>query len=341
MTGQILRSGSDRHLRLINLDTHLAPLSQRVQIGTTLDQTLSQLFSSSLQSVSTDGKWSLCLICFEKLDQLSWVEEIKEVVDELEVVAIVSMQQSTKLFDVVLTGSSLTELGDVHEDIDSLLDLQVDHTDVDGLIVLLLLLGRGITVNLISLFINAILPLISLLFLVLVMIFFMEILPFDISRQFLIIFAPLLSLFSFLSFLVVFLTIEVIINFLLPIQSIFRLFDLVLDLFGLFGSDFFLLLLFLLFLLLLLFELILGGFRLPHLDLLTLIIKGKSGEGILASFSLVDNLKELLAGRWSRLCLADWLCGGRGDLLVFRWFGWLGELFLFVLLAHGRTIVEI
>ena len=121
------------------------------------------------------------------------------------------------MLDVVFTGSSLAELGDVHEDVDGLLNLQVDHADVDGLIVLLLLLRRSIAVNLISLFINTIFSLFFLLHFVLVMIFLMEILPFNISRQILIV----LPLLSFITFFVVLFAIKLIIDF-LSIECFFK-----------------------------------------------------------------------------------------------------------------------
>jgi hypothetical protein len=78
-----------------------------------------------------------------------------------------------------------------------------------------------------------------------------------------------------------------------------------------------------------------------HLDFLALVVEGKGGEGVFCAFGLVDDLKELFAGGLWLFGLAGGLGGGLGDLFVFRGFRWLCELFLFILLPHVPSIVEI
>ena len=101
-------------------------------------------------------------------------------VNQFKVVSIVLVKQGSKLFDVVFTRLSLSQLGDVHEDVYGLLDLQIDHADIHWLVVLILLLqGSSIAVHL---FVYLLLFLLILLLLFLLfVILLMEVFAFDVS----------------------------------------------------------------------------------------------------------------------------------------------------------------
>lgn len=149
VTSQVLRRGSDRHLRLVDLDTDLAPFRKWVEVGTTLDQALREFFSPGLEGVGTDGERTLSFVRLEELDQLCRVEEVQKMINELVVVTIVTMQQTSQLFDIKLPRFSFTQPTDVHKDVDGLLDLEIDHTDIYGFIIrfALILEWRSIAVH--------------------------------------------------------------------------------------------------------------------------------------------------------------------------------------------------
>jgi hypothetical protein len=79
------------------------------------------------------------------LYQFSRVEEIEEMIDEFEVISIVSMKKISQLFDIVFPWFSLAQSRDVHEDIDGFLDLEIDHTDINRFVIFLK--GRSIAVS--------------------------------------------------------------------------------------------------------------------------------------------------------------------------------------------------
>jgi hypothetical protein len=79
----------------------------------------------------------LRLIGFEELHQFSRVEEIEEMIDEFEVISIVSMKKISQLLDIIFPWSSLAQSRDVHEDVDGLLDLEIDHTDINRFVIFL------------------------------------------------------------------------------------------------------------------------------------------------------------------------------------------------------------
>ena len=316
MSGQVLRRGSDWHLRLIDLDADLAPLRKWIEVGPTLDQALSEFFSPSLERVGTDGEWPLRFVGLEELHQLSWVEEVEEVIDELVVVAIVPMQQPPQLLNIILPWFSLAQFTDVHEDVDGLLDLEVDHADINWFIIRLALVlkWRSIAVNVlvaffgvldvIIVFLTVLELLVDLLIILLSVLLFLKlflVLPVLFLEMF------LLDLSFFLRHFLFHLLLFDLLGFLrrhfllplLPVLSNFLLFELVLDL----------------------------DLRLLLFLTLHLLFECQGSKGILTlycSFCFVDDLEELLAAWLYRQRRLAWLGGAISNLLMFCRLGaWL------------------
>lgn len=297
MTSQILRSGSDGNLRLVDLDTDLAPFREWVEIGATLDQALCEFFSPGLEGVGTNGKRTLRFVGLEELDQLGRVEEVQKMIDELVIVTIVTMQQASQLLDIKLPWFSFTQPTDVHEDVDGLLDLEIDHTNIDWFIIRFALIfeWRSIAVHvlvdflcvlsIVLVFLGTFLEfLVDLLIIILTVLLFLELflvlLVFLLERLSLDLsfFFRLFLLNFFLFNLLRFLRSHLLLC-LLPILSLFLLLELILDL----------------------------DLRLLFLLALYLLLKCQSSKGILSlcSFGLIDDLEELLPCWFgSQHCLA-------------------------------------
>ena len=103
MTSEILRCSTDGYFGFIDFDTNIAPFGKRVKIHTSLDERLGQLFSSCLESVSSDGQGSLSLIGLKELDQLSGVQKVQEVGNEFEVVAVILMNEVFEFLEIVFS----------------------------------------------------------------------------------------------------------------------------------------------------------------------------------------------------------------------------------------------
>ena len=86
MTSQVLRSCTDRHLRLVDLEANLAPLGHWVQLNASLDQHFGQVLSLRLQSVSPDSEGSTGLVSFDKLKSLRRSEHVEDHVHKARVV---------------------------------------------------------------------------------------------------------------------------------------------------------------------------------------------------------------------------------------------------------------
>lgn len=297
MTSQVLRSGSDRHLRLIDLDTDLAPFRKWVEIGTTLDQALREFFSPGLEGVSTDGERTLRFVGLEELYQLCRVEEVQKMIDELVIVTIVTMQQAPQLLNIKLPWFTFTQPTDVHKDVDGLLDLEIDDTDIYWFIIRLALIfeWRSIAVHVLIVF---------LCVLDIVLVFLGSFLEFLVDLLII-----LLTVLLFLELLLV-LLVFLLERLSLDLRFFFRLLLFNWFLFNLlrFLRCHFLLCLLSILSLFLLLELILDlDLNLFFFLTLHVLLKGQSSKGILplCSFCLIDDLEERLPCWFgSQHCLA-------------------------------------
>ena len=108
MSSKVLWCSTDGHLGLIDLYTNSAPISQGIEIHTSLNKRLSEFFSPGLQSVSSDRQRPLGLISFKELDHFRRIEEIQEMRDELKVVAVILVDKILELLDVVFSALTAT-----------------------------------------------------------------------------------------------------------------------------------------------------------------------------------------------------------------------------------------
>ena len=88
MAGQVLRCCTDRHTRLIDFETNLAPLSKRVQVDPSLDESLGQILPLGLECVGTNIHRSLRLIGFYELIAVIRTEKLEKHVDQFSIIAI-------------------------------------------------------------------------------------------------------------------------------------------------------------------------------------------------------------------------------------------------------------
>lgn len=62
VAGQILRSGSQGHLALIDLETNLGPVGERVKVDSSLDESLGEFLPLALETVDSESGGSLGLV---------------------------------------------------------------------------------------------------------------------------------------------------------------------------------------------------------------------------------------------------------------------------------------
>ncbi|KAH3664221.1 hypothetical protein OGAPHI_004572 [Ogataea philodendri] len=87
MSGQVFWSGSDRDLRIKDLQPDLGPCSNRLQIDSLVDQSLCQLSASGHQRVCSDTHWSVDLVGLEELDGFRWREQVEQFLGQKRCVA--------------------------------------------------------------------------------------------------------------------------------------------------------------------------------------------------------------------------------------------------------------
>ena len=86
------------------------------------------------------------LVGFEELHEFCGVEEGHEMVNELEIVAVVLVEKLFELIDKMFTRFSLPKPFHVHQHTDGLLDLKREDAGVDGCFFLVFLHGRSIAI---------------------------------------------------------------------------------------------------------------------------------------------------------------------------------------------------
>lgn len=109
MSSQVLGCSSDWNRRVEDLESDLAPLANRVQVDSTVDQCLGELTTTGLQSVGTNSDGSGHLVGLKEFDRLRDGENVKELLHEVFVVAIVQAKILEQLRDVVVARSVLKE----------------------------------------------------------------------------------------------------------------------------------------------------------------------------------------------------------------------------------------
>lgn len=88
VSGQILRSGTDRHLGLVDLEADLGPLSDRVKTDTSSDQNLSEVLSFGFESVSSNSQRSLIFVGLNKIKDMLGREQIEEQLENIQIVVV-------------------------------------------------------------------------------------------------------------------------------------------------------------------------------------------------------------------------------------------------------------
>ena len=102
MPGQVLGSGTDRHIRIVDFEAHFRPLGHRVKVDTTLDEGLGQVLSLGLQGVGSDGKGALVLVSLDELKALARGEQVQQELNQVSIVVVGSAEIVLELVKVVL-----------------------------------------------------------------------------------------------------------------------------------------------------------------------------------------------------------------------------------------------
>ena len=80
MTCQVFRGCTQRYLRIENLKTDFRPLSNRLQLDTTVDERLCKLSSMGTECVCADDDGSWGFVGFEEGLSFAGWEEVEELV---------------------------------------------------------------------------------------------------------------------------------------------------------------------------------------------------------------------------------------------------------------------
>ena len=70
VTGEILGSGANGDGRVVDLETQLAPVGERVQVDAAIDQRLRQITTTRLQGVGADDEGAVALVRLEPFQTL-------------------------------------------------------------------------------------------------------------------------------------------------------------------------------------------------------------------------------------------------------------------------------
>lgn len=81
MAGQVLGSGADGDGRVVDLETQLAPVGERVQVDAAVDERLRKVTTTRLQGVRADDQGTVTFVRLEPLQTLLRRENVEEVVD--------------------------------------------------------------------------------------------------------------------------------------------------------------------------------------------------------------------------------------------------------------------
>jgi len=131
VASQVLRGCTDGNLRLINFQSNLRPLSNRVQTDTSLNQNFGQILTLSFERVSSDSHGSLILISLNKVERLLRTEQIKDQLQQVQVVVVTLVDVCFKLVHVVnATSALLAKLFEVSKNTDRFLHTHLDNSQI-------------------------------------------------------------------------------------------------------------------------------------------------------------------------------------------------------------------